>query len=156
MTNLIKHTFGFPSHNSFDFVFEDLNNTFSNTITKMFSDDVKFVGEASFPKHDEYKGQDHYLIVIDIPTVYPKESISVKLKEGYLTISGDKSNFNDRYKDYEKVYCSRKMSKFFKSFEVNPNIFDVDNIEVKFEGGVMEIKLPFKQKENKKSERVLF
>jgi len=91
------------------------------------------------PSVNTREGEFAYHLDIDLPGV-KKEDIKVDLKEGRLTISGER-NFKEEVKeeDYYKVETS--FGKFTRSFDLPENV-DVENIEASSENGVLEVTIP--------------
>jgi len=85
-----------------------------------------------------------YHIDVDLPGV-KKEDIKVDIKDGLLTISGERKLKNEtKEDDYYKMETF--FGKFSRSFNL-PEDADVDNIEAKSENGVLEIVIPKLKKE---------
>ncbi len=91
------------------------------------------------PKVNTREGEFAYHLDVDLPGV-KKEDIKVDVKDGRLTISGER-NFKEEVKeeDYYKVETS--FGKFTRSFELPENV-DVENIEASSENGVLEVIIP--------------
>jgi len=101
--------------------------------------EVKSFTPAVNEKIDE-KG---YHLEVDLPGV-KKEDVEISVNDGILTISGERK----LEKKEEKENYTR-IESFFGRFERNfklPADADVDNIEAKYENGVLKIFIPKKQK----------
>ncbi len=129
------------SINSF---FDEIEQHFNNSILSKYGYD-EFHYESEWPKHDVYKNDSEYLLVMDIPTIYNKENITIKVENQKLLIMATKSDQTDKYKDYEKLYQSRKKSSWSKEFDLNPRVVKIANINAKFENGLLEIKIPIRK-----------
>jgi len=104
------------------------------------------------PPVDFVEKNGEYEITAELPGLDEK-SVDVKLSNGVLSISGEKSEEKEEKK--EGYYCSeRRYGSFRRAFRV-PEGVDVDKITADFEKGVLKIKLPKtpeSQKEEKKIE----
>jgi len=91
------------------------------------------------PSVNTREGEYAYHIDVDLPGV-KKEDIKVDIKDGQLTISGER-NFKKEVKeeDYYKVETS--FGKFSRSFNL-PDNADVENINALTDNGVLEVVIP--------------
>lgn len=99
-------------------------------------------------KCDIYEKDRNYYIEMDIPG-YNKNNISIEVKDGYLTITAEKSNEeNTEEKNYikrERVY-----GKYQRSFYLGD--LDSDNIDASFVDGTLRVIVPKKEVvENRKT-----
>ncbi len=108
--------------------------------------EVKSFTPAVNEKIDE-KG---YHLEIDLPGV-KKENIEISVNDGVLTISGErKLEKKEEKENYTRIESF--FGRFERSFKL-PADADLDNIEAKYEDGVLKIFIPKKQKpEGKKIE----
>lgn len=98
-------------------------------------------------KCDIYEKDGKYHIEMDVPG-YNKNDISIEVKDGYLTVTAEKSNEeNTEEKNYikrERVY-----GKYQRSFYLGD--LDTDNVEASFTDGTLKVVVPKKEViENKK------
>jgi len=91
------------------------------------------------PSVNTREGEYAYHVDIDLPGV-KKEDIKVDIKDGQLTVSGER-NFKEEVKeeDYYKVETS--FGKFSRSFKL-PDNADVENINASTDNGVLEVVIP--------------
>ena len=99
-------------------------------------------------KCDIYEKDGNYNIEMDIPG-YNKNDISLEVKDGYLTITAEKTNEeNTEEKNYikrERVY-----GKYQRSFYLGD--LDSDNIDASFVDGTLKVIVPKKEiVENKRT-----
>jgi HSP20 family protein len=101
------------------------------------------------PSVNTREGEFAYHIDVDLPGV-KKEDIKVDIKDGVLTISGERKFKNEiKEEDYYKIETS--FGKFSRTFSL-PEDADVENIEASSDNGVLEIVIPkLKKEENVKS-----
>ena len=84
-----------------------------------------------------------YYLEIDLPGV-KKENIDISVNDGVLTISGErKLEKKEEKENYVKIESF--FGRFERSFKLPPDA-DLDNIEAKYEDGVLKIFIPKKQK----------
>ena len=91
-------------------------------------------------KCDIYEKDEVYYIELDVPG-YDKEDINIEIKDGYLTITANKSN---EEKEEKKNYIRRERS--YGEYSRTFNLGDVDdeNVAAKFEKGTLHITIPKK------------
>jgi len=100
------------------------------------------------PQVDIVDKKDKFLISIDVPGV-KKEDINIELKDGYLTVKGERTyEYND---ESETVYrCERSYGSFSRTFNVE-GVKD-DSIKASFENGTLKLDLP--KVEEKKPKKI--
>ena len=101
--------------------------------------EVKSFTPAVNEKVDE-KG---YYLEIDLPGV-KKENIDISVNDGILTISGERKLEKKEEKE-NYVRIESFFGRFERSFKLPPDA-DLDNIEAKYEDGVLKIFIPKKKK----------
>ena len=124
-----------PRRNSFD-IFDD------------FFDEGFFPKkERNLMKTDIREKKDKYVVDIDLPG-FEKENISLSLDNGYLNISA-KTEKEENNEDEEKfVRQERFYGECSRSFYVGEDITEED-INAKFNNGILKIEIPKKEKEEK-------
>jgi len=102
------------------------------------------------PAVNEKVDEKGYHLEIDLPGV-KKENIEISVNDGILTISGErKLEKKEEKENYTRIESF--FGRFERSFKL-PADADLDNIEAKYEDGVLKIFIPKKQKpEGKKIE----
>lgn len=121
-------------------------DVFDNLFDEFFSDsffspmNVKGFGNGF--KVDLKKTDSSYMIEADLPGI-KKEDITVEYNNNYLTICAKRENSVDDTKD-NYVRRERSYGEFKRSFYVD-NINE-ENIEAKFDNGVLNLTLPKAQK----------
>ncbi len=95
------------------------------------------------PAVDIREEADHFLILVDVPGVDPKD-VDITMENGVLTISGDrqeeKSTGDEHYQRNERFHGS-----FFRRFSL-PDAADSKQISARSHNGVVEITIPRAQK----------
>ena len=95
--------------------------------------------EKYVPSLDVSETKDAYLVHVDLPGVDPAD-VKVEMHDGKLAISGKReTKTEDKDRNFHRVERSR--GSFFRALSVEGEV-DVDNIEAKYEHGVLNIKLP--------------
>jgi len=111
------------------------------------SDSWSASGGGWCPRVDIKEEEKSFVVTAELPGVDPKD-VSVELKEGVLTISGEKKfeheEKNDTYHKIERSYGS-----FSRSFSLSDRIDD-KKIEAKFKEGLLTLTLPKKEKSKTK------
>ncbi len=102
------------------------------------------------PAVNEKVDENGYHLEIDLPGV-KKEDIEISVNEGVLSVAGErkleKKEEKDNYTRIESFF-----GRFERAFKL-PNDADLDNIDAKFENGVLKVFIPRKAKpEGKKIE----
>ena len=102
------------------------------------------------PAVNEKVDENGYHLEVDLPGV-KKEDIDISVNDGVLTISGErkleKKEEKDNYTRIESFF-----GRFERAFKL-PNDADLENIDAKYENGVLKIFIPKKEKaEGKKIE----
>lgn len=111
---------------------------------KFYLDDIfeDFDLTKSNMKCDIYEKNNDYYIEMDIPG-FSKDDIKIESKDGYLTISAEKSNEEN---SEEKNYLRRERTygRYERSFYLGD--FDDTDIEAEFKDGILKIKVPKKER----------
>lgn len=90
-------------------------------------------------------------VTADLPGVDPQD-IDVQLKEGVLTIRGEKKiEKEEKEKDYHLV--ERSYGKFERSFSV-PSEIQENKIEASFDKGVLKVTLPKAPEAQRKTQKI--
>ncbi|GAB6074845.1 Hsp20/alpha crystallin family protein [Nautilia lithotrophica] len=106
--------------------------------------------ESFTPAVNEKVDEKGYYLEIDLPGV-EKENIEISVNEGILTISGErKLERKEEKENYTRIESF--FGRFERSFKL-PADADADNIEAKYENGVLKLFIPKRPKpEGKKIE----
>lgn len=73
-----------------------------------------------------------------------KEDFKVEVEKGLLTISFEAKEVKETENEYKTVRKEFAVSSFKRSFNVNEKV-DVDNIQAKYENGILKLYLPKKE-----------
>jgi len=106
--------------------------------------------ESFTPAVNEKVDEKGYYLEIDLPGV-KKEDIDISVNEGILTVAGErKLEKKEEKENYTRIESF--FGRFERAFKL-PADADLDNVEAKYENGVLNIFIPRKQKpEGKKIE----
>ncbi len=103
--------------------------------------------ESFTPAVNEKVDDKGYYLEIDLPGV-KKEDIDISVNDGVLVISGErKLEKKEEKENYTRIESF--FGRFERAFKL-PADADLDNIEAKYENGVLKIFIPKKQKESGK------
>lgn len=94
------------------------------------------------PPVNIHETQDAYHLELSAPGLN-KEDFQVKLEDGLLTISFEKRE-EAKTEDYKTIRREFTQRSFKRSFTVEDQV-DVDNIQAKYEQGVLKLHLPKKE-----------
>ena len=120
---------------------EDMNNLIPSIFDDVFDNFYISTPRRNDMKCDIYEQDNKYHIEMDIPG-FDKKDIKIETDNGYLTITASKSEEkNDENKNY--LRRERSYGEYQRSFSLND--IDVDNIDAKFEKGMLFITLPKKE-----------
>lgn len=110
--------------------------------------DIQSGWAVNFPKLDIHEDKDSYYVDVDLAGL-DKKDVSLKFKDGVLTISGERKN--EKTINREDYYRrERSFGKFERSVSL-PSDVNGSAIKADFKNGVLEIKLP-KLEEKKEKE----
>lgn len=119
----------------FDRVFDKLTNDLFPSLSKEFG--VGLFEKESYPKVDIIDHKDRVSIEAEIPGL-KKDQITVDVKDGVLTISGQKQAKKEEIEEGIYVRRELKRSSFRRSFVLGDNL-DHENVNAQFQDGVLVI-----------------
>ena len=91
------------------------------------------------PAVDITESDTEYRVKVELPEV-AKDDLSVNVKDGHLRILGERK-IEDRKESDKTLLVERSYGKFTRSFQMPENA-DPDNIDARFQNGVLLITLP--------------
>jgi HSP20 family protein len=103
------------------------------------------------PAVDIYENNDFVVVKAELPGV-EKDQISVEVKEGILMLRGERK-FEKEVKEESYHRIERSYGSFQRSFSL-PVSVDQDKVTARFQDGVLEVKLPKKEKTKPKQIQV--
>ena len=118
---------------------DGMNRMFDGFFYPTTGDDEAMSRWNGNPAVDIYDNDDHIVIKAEIPGV-DKKDITVDIKDGVLTLKGERSSDNEERKDnfYRR---ERTFGKFERAFTV-PAEVDLDKIKADYKDGVLKIEIP--------------
>ena len=154
MTKLVvRNPFPMIDRDSFLTPFDKV---FDQIVATQFPDITRTVGVnpmqgSAYPKVNVYEYEDKIGIIAEIPGL-SKKQVNIEVEDNVLTISGDKHNIaND---DTAKVIRRElKHSSFKRSFQLGEQL-DHDNVDAKFEDGILSVSIPKTEPEKPKKKFV--
>ncbi len=99
------------------------------------------------PAVDIYENNEFVVVKAELPGV-EKDRISVEVKEGILTLRGERG-FDKEFKEESYHRIERSYGSFQRSFSL-PVSVDQEKVTARFQDGVLEVKLPKKDQEKPK------
>lgn len=103
------------------------------------------------PAVDIYEKTDSVVVKAELPGV-EKDQISVEVKNGILTLRGERKFERDvKEESYHRI--ERAYGSFLRSFSL-PVSVDQDQVSARFKDGVLEVELPKKEKAKPKQIKV--
>jgi HSP20 family protein len=100
------------------------------------------MGSSRAPAVDVEEKNGKYILRADLPGV-KKHDIHVELKDGYLTLSGERTMENEeKKKNYRRI--ERAYGRFERSFRVPESVKEKD-IHASFKNGILELTVPVKE-----------
>ena len=127
-------------YNAEDFV----PTSFSNLFDRFFNESLAHTGGSTFvPKVDVAESEKAYELQIAAPGLV-KDDFKIELKENYLTVSGERKFTNEKkeknFRSVETQYGS-----FSRSFSLPENV-KADQIEARYNNGILELTIPKDEK----------
>ncbi len=117
--------------------FETLHDKIQRYFDEFPSFGFKYTDSFS-PKIDISEGEKNINVIAEIPGVN-KEDIKIVLEDNILTIEGEKKNNN--VKDGENFHRSERSYGYFKRCFTLPAEVDSENIEAKYENGILNVSM---------------
>ena len=124
-----------PVRNSIDSVVDD----FLNTIPNIWNDGYNGINLAPVNINEAADG---FHLEVSVPGIN-KEDLKVNVDKGLLTISYDKKE-ETKQEEYKTVRREFSHRSFKRSFTVAEQV-DADNIQAKYENGILKLFLPKKE-----------
>lgn len=101
--------------------------------------------DSDFEPTWEFKSlEDNVVVLVDLPSV-DKSTVDVEVREGVLTVSGE------RVKGEDIMYSNRKYGKFNKNLKLGDEL-DLDSVEASLVDGVLSISI--KKKPEAKASKI--
>ncbi|HET9058176.1 MAG TPA: Hsp20/alpha crystallin family protein [Chitinophagaceae bacterium] len=119
--------------------FDSLFNDFFNTPATMLETGN---GNRAYPKVNIHETEDAYHLEL-LAAGRNKEDFNVTAENGLLTIGYEKKE-ESKTEDYKTIRKEFTFSSFKRSFSIDENI-DAENIQAKYENGVLKLYLPKKK-----------
>ncbi len=121
-----------------------------NVVEKTLADALENnpIGTAVFfPALEISEDEKNFIVSVELPGV-KEDDIDVRIKDNMLIISGEKKQ--EEAKEGQTFYLvERRYGKFERVINLPTNV-DVDNVEAKFENGILTLTLPKKPKDEGK------
>ena len=135
LPTIFKHRDNFID--SFDKVFDQMMHKSFPTISDEIG--LDFLTKSAYPRVDIVDYKDRVEITSEIPGL-TKKDITIEVKDGVLSIAGQKNNKIDKKDKGTYLYRELKHSSFRRSFTLGDNL-KTEDIKAKFENGILNISL---------------
>jgi len=130
---------------------ERMNQIFEDALSRSRGRDEGLRTGMWTPAVDIYERNDAVVVKAELPGV-EKEQISVEVKDGILTLRGERKFERDvKEESYHRI--ERSYGTFLRSFSL-PVSVDQDKVKAAFRDGVLEVELPKKEQAKPKQVRV--
>lgn len=123
-------------------------NWFHDQVLRLYDEFDKMMPKSVWgvkwqPEFDIAQNEKGITITADISGMEEKD-INIEVSSGVLTISGEKKIERDEKKD--NYYLSERMSGYFSRSISIPETVDTDHIKAVFKNGVLQLNLPFSER----------
>jgi len=130
---------------------ERMNQIFEDALSRTRGRDEGLRTGMWTPAVDIYEKNDSVVVKAEIPGV-EKEQISVEVKDGILTLRGERKFERDvKEESYHRI--ERSYGTFLRSFSL-PVSVDQEKVKATFRDGVLEVELPKKEQAKPKQVKV--
>lgn len=136
--------------NSFDSVFDTLMANTYPSFTENFGMD--FFTKTAYPKVNIVDYDDRMQIVAEIAGL-DKSEIDIEVKDNTLSISGGKK-YDHTETSGRLIHSELKHSKFRRSFLVDPERFELDDVDATFDNGLLNITLTKRVKQENRTKKI--
>lgn len=121
-----------PVHRSFNSIFDEFFNEFP----------AKIESRLNFPPVNIHETENGYELELNAPG-RNKEDFKVSVEKGLLTVSFEKKEEN-KAEGRKALRHEFSFQSFSRSFNLDENV-DADNIQAKYENGILSLVLPKKE-----------
>jgi HSP20 family protein len=120
-----------------------LHRTFNSFFDEFFNElPVKLESKLNVPAVNIHENENAYIMEFNVPG-RSKEDFQISLENGLLTVSYEKKSEN-KSDDQKVIRREFSYQSFNRSFNLDENI-DSDNIQAKYENGILVLTLPKKE-----------
>jgi len=104
-----------------------------------FSGETARLPRAFAPAVDIHEDEKHYTVTVELPGG-KKEDVQVEVREGVLTIRGEKKSEREEKKEHRR-WIERTYGSFMRSFTLPENA-DAEHVDASFKDGVLTLAIP--------------
>lgn len=130
-----------PISKTIDSVFDDLLTSLPASWTENFNNAPANIHET----------KDGFHVELSVPGL-AKEDFKINIEKGLLTVSYEKKEEN-KSEDYKTIRREFSYRSFKRSFNLDENV-NVDQVQAKYENGILKLYLPKKEAEQPSSKQV--
>lgn len=103
------------------------------------------------PSLDVHETDQNYVVSAELPGIDPKD-VELDLRDNALTLRGEKRS-ERKEEDGGRRYSERSFGRFERTIPLAAEV-DADNVEARFENGVLKVTLPKNAKARDKTRRI--
>jgi HSP20 family protein len=156
MKNQIQR--GFPTPFNRDEFFSPFDTLLDRVFSENFPELSKEVGitpfaASAYPKCDIVDFADRIEIIAEIPGL-SKDQITIDVEDSIITLKGEKNTKVEEKEGGTYLRREVKRSSFQRTFTADTKIFNLDKLKAKFNDGVLELKVPKREKEQPKKRTI--
>ncbi len=128
-----------------------INNVFDELLNEFPGFNGKEWGNWNFPPVNIHETKEAYHVELSVPGRV-KEDFKINVDNGLLTVSYEKKE-ETKQEDYKTVKREFTYRSFKRSFNVDDNV-DANNIQAKYENGLLKLFVPKKEQEKANSRQI--
>ncbi len=129
----------------------NINNVFDEIFNELPSFGAREWNNWSFPPVNIHETKDAYHIELSVPG-RAKEDFKINVEKGLLTVSYEKKE-ETKQEDYKTVKREFSYRSFKRSFNIDDNV-DANNIQAKYENGLLKLFVPKKEQVKASSKQI--
>jgi HSP20 family protein len=132
-----------------------VQKSFNNVFDEFFNEFPAFAGKEwnnwNFPPVNIHDTANAYHIELSVPG-RTKEDFKINVENGLLTVSFEKKE-EAKQEDYKTIRREFSYRSFKRSFNLDDNV-DANNIQAKYENGLLKLLIPKKEQEKTSSKQI--
>jgi len=129
----------------------NINNVFDELLSEFPAFAAKEWNNWNFPPVNIHETKDAYHLELSVPGRV-KEDFKINVENGLLVISYEKKE-ETKQEDYKTVKKEFSFRSFKRSFNLDDNL-DANNIQAKYENGLLKLFVPKKEQEKTNSKQI--
>jgi len=148
MSLMIRRASGDEFYKSFRDMQSEIDRLFNGFLTER---QLGFEKNCNLPKTDVFETEEGFSFEFEMPG-FKKEEIKMEVVENVLSVEAErKTEEEKKEKNYHVV--ERKCGKYKRQFSLPENV-KIEDIQAKYEDGILEVNIPKKELEAPKSKKI--